>query len=148
MKKMFTIALSAAFAMTTVGCFGSFGLTKKVYNFHKSIGDKWINEVVFFVIGGPVYGFTTFADAVVLNSIEFWTGSNPIASNTMEQTDEHGNKLVATKLPGGALDLTSIQADGTVHQLTLINSGEAVQVYNEQGKVVAQVSTVSTVTPR
>jgi hypothetical protein len=63
----------------TTGCTGSFNLTKKVYNFHRSQSDKWYDELLFLVcVIVPVYGISTFADAIVFNSIEFWTGDNPI----------------------------------------------------------------------
>jgi len=88
-----------------------------------------------------IYPLTATADALVLNAIEFWTGANPIAEgNTLEQQDMTGNKLVATKLPGGALELTSIKMDGTVNTVTLTKSDEMVQAYDANGKLVAQVS--------
>lgn len=145
MKKILIAILATAFVFSSTGCYGSFTLTKKIYKVNGSLGNKWINSIVFFLIGGPVYGATTFIDALVLNSVEFWTGANPLASNTLEQTDEHGNKLVATKLPGGALDLTMIGVDGSVKTMTLINNGESISAYNESGKVVAQFKTVEEV---
>jgi len=142
MKKLFIIILTSAFVLTSTGCYGSFGLTKKVYKFHGTLGDKWIKSLLMFFVGGLVYGTTSFVDAVFLNAIEFWTGHNPIATgDTMEQIDQNGNKLVATKLPGGALDLTMIGIDGSVKKVTLINNGETISAYDESGKVVAQFET-------
>ena len=77
MKK--TIAIVLIVALFTTGCTGSFNLTHKVYNFHHSQADKWSNELCFLVVALiPVYSFATFADAIVFNSIEFWTGKNPV----------------------------------------------------------------------
>jgi hypothetical protein len=140
MKKLFIVALAATFSFTSIGCFGSFNLTKKLYTAHKGLGDKWINWVVFVVGGEAVYGLTIFADVIVLNSIEYWTGSNPVASNTLEQTDESGNKLIATRIPGGALELTVIKADGTIHSTTLTKNEDTFQAFDENGKLVAQYS--------
>jgi hypothetical protein len=62
------------------GCFGSFGLSKEVYKFNKGLGDKFVQEAVFLALSiCQVYSVTLFVDAIILNSIEFWTGSNPIA---------------------------------------------------------------------
>jgi len=55
------------------------------------VGSKWANEVVFLAIGVllPVYGLAGLADVLIFNSIEFWTGDNPIdpPSATMAQAD-------------------------------------------------------------
>jgi hypothetical protein len=62
------------------GCYGSFSLTRKLYTWNGSFGDKWINTVVFWILLIlPAYEATSFIDFVVLNTVEFWTGSNPLA---------------------------------------------------------------------
>lgn len=66
-------------------CIGSFGLTNKVYTWNKSVGDKFVNELVFLVFCAvPVYEFAVFIDAILLNSIEFWTGDNPVAAGNVK----------------------------------------------------------------
>ncbi len=68
------------FVFTTSGCFGRFNLTRKVYNFNKSVSpDKWVQELVFlgFVVL-PIYWFASLIDALIINSIEFWSGRNPV----------------------------------------------------------------------
>lgn len=81
MKKSFKIsALILAVAIMFSSCIGSFSLTSRLKAWNESFNDKWANELIFVCII-PVYGFSIFADAIVINSIEFWTGSNPIASN-------------------------------------------------------------------
>lgn len=77
MKKVMASVLVAAFLAT--GCTGSFNLTRKVYNFHRSQTDKWADELCFLIVTLiPIYSLATFADAIVFNSIEFWTGNNPV----------------------------------------------------------------------
>ena len=81
MKKHFKLTallLSATILLTS--CIGSFGLTNKVLDWNKSVGDKFVNELVFIALHiVPVYEISIFIDAVVLNSIEFWTGDNLVA---------------------------------------------------------------------
>jgi hypothetical protein len=78
---LMAIALSATILMQT-GCYGSFGLTKKVYEFNGSVGDKFLNTIVFWAFCIlPVYEVAGFLDVVLFNLLEFWTGSNPIAMN-------------------------------------------------------------------
>lgn len=61
------------------GCFGPFNLTRRLYLWNGDMGDKWENEVVFLALTIlPVYGLAVSADAIIFNSMEFWTGDNPV----------------------------------------------------------------------
>ena len=72
------LLLAAAFMMSS--CIGSFQLTNKVKDWNESLGDKFINEVVFLAFHiVPVYEICMFADGVVFNSVEFWTGERLVA---------------------------------------------------------------------
>lgn len=86
MKKSFkfsALLLSATILLSS--CIGSFGLTNKVKDWNEGLGNKFVNELVFVCMHiVPVYPIAIFADAVVLNSIEFWTGENPMAANVGE----------------------------------------------------------------
>jgi len=82
-KKTLSLIAAGSLLVTTAlplqGCYGSFGLTHKLYKWNGSLGDKWINSLVmvaFCIV--PIYDITLFADGVVFNTIEFWTGSNPV----------------------------------------------------------------------
>jgi hypothetical protein len=67
------------------GCFGNFALTRKVYNKNQSIGNKWANTAVMWAMMIiPVYEVCGFLDVVVLNTIEFWSGQNPVTMNENE----------------------------------------------------------------
>ena len=64
---------------------------------------KFVNEIVFLAFHiVPVYEVAYFADVLVLNSIEFWSGSNPIAQVGTEKTvqGENGEYLVRTNADG------------------------------------------------
>ena len=82
MKRIVTMLVVFAMLINLVGCYGSFALTKKVYDWNGSLGNKWVNTVVMWVLMWvPVYNAAGFIDIVILNTIEFWTGSNPVAMN-------------------------------------------------------------------
>jgi len=86
MKRMFrgtAIILTAVLSMNVLaGCHGSYTLFHKVLKWNGTIGDKWVRSVVHFLMWlVPVYGICFFVDLVGLNTIEFWTGSNPLAMN-------------------------------------------------------------------
>jgi len=91
-------ALLALSAAGSAGCFGKFNLTRKLYTWNAGVGgNKWVSNLVFWglcII--PVYQLAGLGDVVVLNAVEFWTGSNPVADARDVQTRE---------LPGGAVEI-------------------------------------------
>lgn len=63
-------------------CIGSFGLWSSLKDWNNNIGNKFVNEIVFLAFHiVPVYEVAYLADIIVLNSIEFWSGANPLAEN-------------------------------------------------------------------
>src|SRR4029077_6949754 len=64
------------------GCFGSFGLVRKVHQFNQNVNQgKWAQEGVCLLLTFPflpVYGLAASADAVFFNAVEFWTGEQMI----------------------------------------------------------------------
>ena len=75
------ILLMVTLLVLQMGCYGSFNLTRSVHDWNGQVGSDWGNEGVFLLLVIiPVYGITLIADAIVFNSIEFWSGENPISS--------------------------------------------------------------------
>lgn len=73
------------FLGATTACYGPFNLTKSLHKWNGQIKgsgqvtDKWMHELVFLgLVILPVYEFAALGDAIIFNSIEFWTGNNPI----------------------------------------------------------------------
>ena len=69
-----------ALALVTSGCYGPFNLTRRLYQWNEQAGNtKWEREFMFILLAwAPVYGLAMLGDAVVFNSMEFWTGKNPV----------------------------------------------------------------------
>ena len=69
-----------AMALLLNGCYGPFNLTRRLYNWNGQAGTtKWEQEMVFLLLVAlPVYELTALGDAIVFNSMEFWTGNNPV----------------------------------------------------------------------
>lgn len=103
-KKSFTLLVVAAIcsSMMFSSCIGSFGLTNKLLSWNKSLGNKFANEAVFFLFWiFPAYEVSLFLDTIILNSIEFWSGSNPVAdTGTKTIETENGIYTVETKTDG------------------------------------------------
>jgi hypothetical protein len=104
MKKSFIALLSAFSMLVATNCYGGFVATKKVYSWNGGLGNKWVQSIVFWVmIIIPVYEVVALVDFLVLNTLEFWTGSNPMAMKDGEvetQIVHNGGKeyqITATK---------------------------------------------------
>ena len=88
------VALASSMLFTS--CIGSFKLTNKVLSWNHQIGHKYGNELVFVGLWIlPVYEISAIADALIINSIEFWSGTNPIEAGTKTVTSDNERYLVA-----------------------------------------------------
>ena len=82
MRRPHWLAVSlVAVAFGISGCYGPFYLTRKVWKFNGEVSDnKWVVEIVHLIcLALPVYSIAGAADGLIFNSIEFWTGNNPLA---------------------------------------------------------------------
>ncbi|MDE6301502.1 MAG: DUF3332 domain-containing protein [Muribaculaceae bacterium] len=118
MRKSFitaAIVCTLGASMTLSSCIGSFTLTNKLISWNKTVGNKFVNELVFFAFWVlPVYEVSSLADLIVLNSIEFWSGVNPVASGTKVIEGNDGKYLVKSDKKG--YTITS-ENDGTTVRL-------------------------------
>ena len=89
MKKINVFLLACLFFTLSIGqsgCYGPFRLTKNLHEWNSTVGDKFTNALVFFAfIVIPVYEVAVLADLLVLNTIEFWSGDNPVAMKEGEK---------------------------------------------------------------
>ena len=66
-------------------CIGSFSLFNKYAAWQKDMtNNKFINAIVGFFLMPIVGGITLFVDYVILNTVEFWSGENPVAENIVQ----------------------------------------------------------------
>lgn len=138
-KSLVALALAAAFTLTA--CYGSYSLTNKLYKWNGTLGNKWLNSCVHFILWViPVYEICIgLVDGLVLNTVEFWTGSNPIASNdTYFEKDAQGNQISAIKNEDGSLAVQIIDAQGHKADLKLERDADVIRALDANGQVVAQ----------
>ena len=105
MKKYFKFStFILAGTLLCSSCIGSFGLFNRVLAWNKEVTDnKFINEVLFVVIS-PAYAVCSFIDLIVFNSVEFWSGSNPMAhrvGKTQQILGEDGKYYAVKTLKDG-----------------------------------------------
>ena len=148
-KSVFCLTLGA---VTMSSCIGSFGLFHKLLNWNRNLSGKWLNELVFIVIS-PAYSVCTLADVLVLNSIEFWTGKNPVSKvgTTKNVWGKDGRQYAVKTLKNGyeITDPTgektnfvynkeskcwSMEANGQIQELFRFNEDGTVQACLPNGE--------------
>ena len=104
----------------------------------------------------PVYGVAYFADVVVLNSIEFWSGSNPLAEvgTTKTVKGQNGEYLIKTNEDGysiskvgedASIDLVYHQENRTWNATCEGETYEFMKM-NEDGTITVMLQDGNTVT--
>lgn len=79
MKKLvLAVVLSLTFLAT--GCLGPNNLHNTIRNWNAEVTEQdWINEGIFIGLTVfPVYGIAYLGDILIFNTIDYWSGKNPI----------------------------------------------------------------------
>ena len=113
MKKIvIPVAILALLCSSLSSCMGQFALSKNLYAWNEQISNKFVNELVFVAFWIlPVYEVCGLADVLVLNSIEFWSGDNPMTASIKTIDTDHGRYLV--------------ECDGKGYDIKLETTGES-----------------------
>ena len=96
---------------------GSWSLFNKYANWQTHMSDnKYVNAIVGFVLGIVCYPLSATIDALVLNTIEFWSGENPVASNIGKTQNVMGQdgRFYAVKTLKNGYEITSPNGDITL----------------------------------
>jgi hypothetical protein len=129
--------------LSTTGCYGKFAAFNALREWNgKFTSNKFINWLVFLVLNViPVYGIFFIGDALVINSVEFWTGSNPIAlGDTYRETDTNGNSVTAVKMEDGSLYMRLDAASGESQELVLQKDEDIIRILDAKGNVLKEAA--------
>ena len=130
------VALSASMMMQS--CIGSFALYNKVKNWNDHVGDKFVNELVFVAFWIlPVYELSFAADLFILNSIEFWSGTNPALAQAETKVidGKDAQYLVAKNESGYTItnmttkQVTKFNFNAEDNSWSLLNNGQEVKLF-------------------
>jgi hypothetical protein len=156
MRRIIASAVLAGFVTISTACYGPFNLTRNVYHWNSGVkgsgevSDKWMKEFVFFgMIVVPVYMFSALLDAFIFNSIQFWSGDNPVKVSQ----DEDGRirevqlgKLTANVTwaeDGKSAHVTYVREGRVVKQMTIEQDGEQLRLRDQDGEMVVMSETAS-----
>jgi hypothetical protein len=137
------IALMAMLTASTItGCYGKFNLTRKIYDANGQVSDKFLRSgLTWVLVIIPVYGVAALVDFVVFNTVEFWTGSNPVALGEKDFQYAKGDETfkVHASRAGDMVDYTIKHYNKAgLMDTTMINwnakTGKSVVTTNEGGQ--------------
>ena len=140
MKKGIVTLLCASMIVLS-GCYGSNACFEKLHKWNGTLGNKWLNSIVHFFlqIFGVYWICLGLIDGLVLNTIEFWTGSNPLAAgDSYFEQDAQGNSIAAVKNADGSMSVELTSAAGEKASLTLQRDENVVRALDAEGNLVAQ----------
>lgn len=145
-RRVSLIAGAMAAVLMASSCVGSFSLFNKLSSWNrKATSSKFLNEIIFIVIS-PVYALAGVADVLLFNSIEFWSGHNPVASNigkTKQVLGEDGRYYAVKTLVDGyeitkpSGEVLRLVYDEKENSWSRIENGECKEIFrfNEDGTI-------------
>ena len=108
------IALVLAGSLMLSSCIGSFSWFNKYEKWQCNMSkSKILNGIVGLVLQPICAPVCAVVDALVLNTIEFWSGNNPMASNTQKVKGQDGT-MYAVKTTRNGYKITSSTGEVTV----------------------------------
>jgi len=133
--------------MMTAGCIGSFAAWHKLKDWNTGMNDsKWVQELVFLVLNIiPVYGIAYLIDYLIINSIEFWTGENPMMT-AQTVVGEDGSVATITPVDGDRLAVTVVAPDGSQREFSLERGAHEISAYDADGNLMVRASQEGTAT--
>jgi hypothetical protein len=122
---------------------GSYCLMNKYCDWQMNMtGNKFVNGVVGIILGSFAVPITSFVDALVLNTIEFWTGDNPMASNAGKTQKVLGTdgRYYAVKMLKNGYELTAPTGevsyflhDASTDTWSLQQNGKTIELFRFNG---------------
>lgn len=127
------------------GCYGPFNLVRRLHHWNGQVGGRWANEVVFLGLAYllPVYSICGLGDVLIFNSIEFWTGDNPIdppmtagtktirqgnQTAVLERMDTAGGRQMHVKLFEGDRLLQEFSLEANLEGPTVLKDASGVVI--------------------
>ena len=149
--KAAAVLLAGSFLCSS--CIGSFSLFNKYEKWQCNMtSNKYVNGIVGLILQPIVGGVCLFVDSVVLNTIEFWTGSNPMALNKIQTVKGQDGRYYAVKTlkngyevktPNGEVTLFthdsnteawSISQNGVTKEIIRFNADGTIQATLQSGE--------------
>lgn len=121
-KSLLCLAMAASILSTS--CLGSYSAFNGLREWNDQVsGNKFVNNLLFWGLWiVPVYEIFIFGDTLIFNTIEFWSGSNPLA---MEEGDV---ETQIVKVDGNKIKMTATKNHMDIEVVKGPKKGEKVQM--------------------
>jgi hypothetical protein len=101
-KRFFRLVTVGAISCSLLfsSCIGPFALSNKLLSWNQTVSDKFVNAIIFAVLS-PVYVVTLIGDSLLFNTIEFWSGENPIEAGVVKKVQGDNGVYTVETLENG-----------------------------------------------
>jgi hypothetical protein len=143
------VLLASTLGMSSVGCLGQMATSGKVMKFNLGVTEnrwgRWVVFLILYII--PVYEIAALIDLIIVNSIEFHTGTNPLTDKPRIALREGAEEIVA---PDGSRAVSTLNEDGTAtllitdtagveHYVRLVPVPGGIEAVDRDGRVLGRV---------
>ena len=152
--KVAVVLLAGSFLCSS--CIGSFNLFNKYEKWQCNMtNNKFVNGIVGLILQPIVGSICIFVDAVVLNTIEFWTGSNPVTASSTQQVMGQDGRYYAVKTTKKGYEIKSPTGEITLllydkknDSWSVVQNGVTQELFrfNADGTIQAQLPNGETIT--
>jgi hypothetical protein len=132
------LGLTALVLTTAAGCYGRFRAVNAVYDFNKQASDSTVVRSLLMcaLIFIPVYEVAFLADVLVLHVLDFFNGTNQVATETLPD----GSKIELAKVDADTVRVRHVDAQGRQTSVDVVRVGpNAGYVRAAGGKIVGSV---------
>lgn len=143
MRKVKIFVMAAALSVVLNSCLGSYSAFNGLRSWNENVVDnKFVNNLLFWGLWiVPVYPLFIAGDTLIFNTIEFWSGSNPIAMNEGEIESQilvqEGNtiQMIATK---NKMNISVIEGEkaGTSVELFYLPEEQSWNAKTTEGEII------------
>lgn len=151
MTKRILAALCVVFFLSTsTGCIGGMAVSGKVREFNLEVAEnKWARELVFLILYIiPVYPIAGAIDLIIVNSIEFHSGTNPVsgkprvaqAGDTHMEVADNGTVAISTLREDGSIDFVITTAEGQTHFVNIERGEDRAIARDANGEELGSVN--------
>ena len=143
------LLLASMLGLSQTACIGQMALAGKVGQFNLSVAEnkwpRWIVFLLLYII--PVYPIAGAIDLIIINSIEFHTGTNPLTGKPRialrDGADDlraaDGTRAAAVQNADGSVTVTVTETTGDVRSFDLVPVRGGVEARDADGALLGRV---------
>jgi Domain of unknown function (DUF3332) len=138
-RSAIALAVSALFLTSAAGCYGRFRAMNGVYDFNRAASDNTLvrSLLMWGMIVIPVYPVAFLVDALVLNVLDFFNGTNKVAQT---QTLPDGSEIQTARLDADTVQVKHVDKAGKVSSFDVVRVGpNAGYLRDSDGRIVGSV---------